>query len=67
VDLFVEGVAPVVPRTVAERGRARRVVARFATDAEDLKYLLNLTGLWPRDDAEALPLTPTPSWDGGRS
>lgn len=66
-DLFIEGIAPVAPRTIAERDRARRAVAGFARDAADLRYLFNVTGLWPADDAEARPLTPTPSWDGGRS
>lgn len=65
-DLFVESLAPVAARTVAERDRARRAVAGAATDAEDLKYLLSVTGLWPTGDVEAQPLSPAPSWDGGR-
>ncbi|MEU3727392.1 hypothetical protein [Streptomyces sp. NPDC031705] len=33
-----------------DRAAARRAVASRATSAEDLESLLDMIGLWPRDD-----------------
>ncbi len=65
MDLFVDGIPVVRPRTVAERDVARRAVAGFATDSSDLRYLLDVLGLWPKDDLTPAR-DPRPSWDGGR-
>jgi hypothetical protein len=42
-----------VQTALQQRDHVRKVVAGFATDADDLRYLLDALALWPSDDEEA--------------
>ncbi|MFE6911883.1 hypothetical protein [Streptomyces erythrochromogenes] len=43
----------LAPVGCVDRGAARRAVADRAVDRADLEQLLDVLGLWPRDDAPA--------------
>ncbi|MFI1067018.1 hypothetical protein ACH4TC_34670 [Streptomyces spororaveus] len=54
----------LVPVGCVDRDAARRAVAERAIDRADLEQLLDLLGLWPRDDPPA-PGTASTSPDSG--
>lgn len=64
-DLYnrVPGRAPVTPRSAEERHRARRAVAGFALDADDLRRMLDVLDLWPSRDSRNDPSRMVPTWD----
>lgn len=49
-----------VEAALAQRRSARKAVAGFAADADDLRFLFDLLALWPRDDADALAVRNKP-------
>lgn len=54
-----------LPITPDQRHRARLTLARHARDADDLRHLLDVTGLWPAQDAAASePSEPSRAWGG---
>lgn len=59
-DGIFDGICPKpdpitdVEAALRQRQAARKAVAGFASDAEDLRYLLTVLALWPSDDSEAL-------------
>jgi hypothetical protein len=73
----VPRVIQIMPDTGAlpkpHRDRARRSTARFANNADDLRFLLDVLGLWPDQDAQEpptvapMPLDPCSTSDRRRS
>lgn len=54
----------VDPRVALEiRHKARLKVATMAADVEDLRYLLDVLGLWPRQDEESVSAAGMPLMD----
>lgn len=43
---------------LVERRAARKAVAGYALDADDLRFLLDVLRLWPKDDEDALHTHP---------
>lgn len=58
-------VGPVAPRSTDERHAARLTVARNARDADELRRLLDILGLWPADDGQPTITAPAPEFVGG--
>lgn len=49
-----------VAAALEQRQAARKAVAGFAADTQDLRYLLDVLALWPADDETALAVRNKP-------
>ncbi|WP_314249980.1 hypothetical protein [Streptomyces sp. DSM 40907] len=65
-DPFSSSEVPTLlaPVGVVDRDAARRAVADRSTDRADLAQLLDVLGLWPRDDPPAPGAAGTPADSG---